>query len=98
MEVQTYLAYALPLLYANLNALIKRKTMADRFKDDKTKQDYTFYSMSKKTDKKINMTKFMYCRNCASEPIIAVDNAKEYICDKCIEKTLSEKWNIKNRK
>ena len=35
--------------------------MADRFKDDQVKQDHTFYSMSKKVEKKINMTKFMYC-------------------------------------
>ena len=98
MGVQTYLAYALPLLYANLNAFIRKETMADRFKDEKAKQDYTFYSMIKKTDKKVNMVKFMYCIKCGSEPIIAVDNAKEYICNKCIEKTLSEKWNIKNKR
>tara|TARA_A100001201_G_scaffold128254_1_gene113209 strand:+ start:441 stop:671 length:231 start_codon:yes stop_codon:yes gene_type:complete len=72
--------------------------MADRFKDDKTKQDFTFYSMSKKTNKKINMTKFMYCNKCASEPIIAVDNAKEYTCIKCLKQMLADKWNIKNRK
>jgi hypothetical protein len=72
--------------------------MADRFKDDKTKQDYTFYSINKKTDKKINMTKFMYCNKCASEPIIAVDNAKEYICIKCLKQMLADKWNIRNRK
>lgn len=77
---------------------MKRKTMADRFKDDKIKQDYTFYSMSKNTDKKINMTKFMYCNKCASEPIIAVDNAKEYTCIKCLKQMLADKWNIKNRK
>tara|TARA_R100000426_G_scaffold3113_2_gene5312 strand:- start:1606 stop:1905 length:300 start_codon:yes stop_codon:yes gene_type:complete len=98
LEVQTYLDNGLPVLYAHLNQTKNGFTMADRFKDDKTKQDYTFYSMSKKTDKKINMTKFMYCIKCASEPIIAVDNAKEYICNKCIEKTLSEKWNIRSRK
>ena len=72
--------------------------MADRFKDDQVKQDHTFYSMSKKTDKKINMTKFMYCNKCASEPIIAVDNAKEYTCIKCLKQMLADKWNIKNRR
>ena len=51
MGVQTYLAYALPLLYANLNAFIRKESMADRFKDDKTKQDYTFYSMGKTSKK-----------------------------------------------
>ncbi len=92
--------------------------MADRFKDDKTKQDYTFYSMGKTSKKEkenavkpvfhnFNLKKetvekllnsYMYCIKCGSNPIIKVDNAKEYICDKCIKKMLSEKWNIKDKK
>ena len=98
LEVQTYLDNGLPVLYAHLNQTKNGFTMADRFKDDKTKQDYTFYSMNKNTKKKINMVKFMYCIKCGSEPIIAVDNAKEYICMKCLKKMLAEKWNIQTVK
>ena len=56
LEVQTYLDNGLPVLYAHLNQTKNGFTMADRFKDDKIKQDYTFYSMNKKTDKKTTIT------------------------------------------
>ena len=28
----------------------------------------------------------MYCKKCGGNPIIKIDNAKEYICEKCLKK------------
>ena len=75
--------------------------MGDRFKDDTNLEDFTFYSMSKKKEKK-NMElkystgKWLYCCKCGSSPIIKVDNAKEYICDICFKEYLKgkAKWKL----
>ena len=40
---------------------------------------------------------YMYCRQCGGTPIKKVDNAKEYVCWKCLIKFLEErtKWKMK---
>ena len=79
--------------------------MTDRFKDNLPKQDYTFYSMSRKKnsnikkpklDSKVILNKYMYCNKCGANPILRVDNAKEYICEKCLKKYFKGKvkWKL----
>ncbi len=79
--------------------------MADRFKNDRNKEDLTFYSMSKKqkedkkTKKKItkfSTGKYMFCTKCAGNPIIKVDNANKYVCSNCLMKTIEDKtiWKM----
>ena len=71
--------------------------MTDRFKGDVPRQDYTFYSMSKKKNNdekekdKFSTGKWFFCCKCGANPIIKVDNAKEYICEKCLKKYLKGK-------
>ena len=42
---------------------------------------------------------FMYCIKCCRNPIKKVDNAKEYVCWKCLIKFLEErtKWNFEKK-
>lgn len=80
--------------------------MTDRFKNDRNKEDLTFYSMSKKqkehkkTKKKItnkfSTGKYMFCTKCAGNPIIKVDNADKYVCSNCLMKTIEDKtiWKM----
>ncbi len=71
--------------------------MTDRFKGNVIRPDFTFYSMSKKeyddnTQKdKFSTGKWLFCSKCGANPIIKVDNAKEYICEKCLKKYLKGK-------
>ena len=58
----------------------------------------TFTALGKHDKTDFRTSFFMYCIKFCSEPIIAVDNAKEYICMKCLKKMLAEKWNIRSRK
>ena len=41
----------------------------------------------------------MYCIKCGSNPIKKVDNAKDYVCWKCLIKFLKErtKWKMKGK-
>tara|TARA_R100001510_G_scaffold48822_1_gene46846 strand:+ start:3939 stop:4100 length:162 start_codon:yes stop_codon:yes gene_type:complete len=41
----------------------------------------------------------MYCIKCGGNPIKKVDNAKDYVCWKCLIKFLEErtKWKIKGK-
>ena len=41
----------------------------------------------------------MYCIKCGRNPIKKVDNAKEYVCWKCLIKFLEErtKWNFEKK-
>ena len=76
--------------------------MTDRFKGNILKPDFTFYSMSKKQEKKINKYttgNWLFCSKCGANPIIKVDNAKEYICEKCLPKYYKGKtnWNLKKK-
>ena len=42
---------------------------------------------------------YMYCIQCGGTPIKKVDNAKEYVCWKCLIKFLEKrtKWKIKKK-
>ena len=79
--------------------------MTDRFKGDVPRQDYTFYSMSKKKNNdekekdKFSTGNWLFCSRCGANPIIKVDNAKQYICEKCLPKYFKGKtnWNLKKK-
>ena len=76
--------------------------MTDRFKGDLPRQDYTFYSMSKKEKNdekqkdKFPTGKWLFCCKCGANPIIKVDNAIEYICEKCLKQYFKGKvkWKL----
>jgi len=40
---------------------------------------------------KFSTGKWLFCSKCGANPIIKVDNAKEYICEKCLKKYLKGK-------
>ena len=76
--------------------------MTDRFKGDVPRQDYTFYSMGKKEKNdekqkdKFSTGKWLFCSKCGANPIIKVDNAIEYICEKCLKQYFKGKvkWKL----
>ena len=75
--------------------------MSDRFRENSTEPDFTFYSKSIKGKKKVHekskklLNKYMYCKKCGGNPIIKIDNAKEYICEKCLKKYFKGKLKWK---
>ena len=78
--------------------------MTDRFKGNILKPNFTFYSMTINKDKKKFkskpiVNKYVYCIVCGSNPIIKIDNAREYICTKCLPKYFKGKtnWNLKKK-
>ena len=53
----------------------------------------------KKFKSKPIVNKYAYCIVCGSNPIIKIDNAREYICTKCLPKYFKGKtnWNLKKK-
>ena len=51
-------------------------------------------------NKKTNGTKkkYMYCIQCGANPIIKIDNAKQYICSKCMPKNYDKLLKIVRRR
>jgi len=48
---------------------------------------------------KFSTGNWLFCSRCGANPIIKVDNAKQYICEKCLPKYFKGKtnWNLKKK-